>query len=117
MWPNLNACLTSFIRWVKTAAELALLRKSAAISAEAMARCMRLTRASVSEAVLAATFGACEFLGYKACLRPEHSGDKPQQVTSWRLRRVRVQGAGRPADGLPTGGRQRPGCMHHPLLA
>lgn len=60
MWPGLNACLTLLIRWVKTAAELALLRKSAAISAEAMARCMRLTRASVSEAVLAATFGACE---------------------------------------------------------
>ena len=54
-------CLTFVSRWVKTAAELALLRKSAAISAEAMARCIRLTRANVSEAVLAATFGTCAF--------------------------------------------------------
>ncbi|KAK9822676.1 hypothetical protein WJX81_007251 [Elliptochloris bilobata] len=44
------------LRWVKSAAELALLRKSAAISAAAMARCLRLTREGVSESVLAATF-------------------------------------------------------------
>ena len=45
-------------RWVKSLAELALMRKSAAASAAAMARCIQLTRPGVSEAFIAATFGA-----------------------------------------------------------
>jgi Xaa-Pro aminopeptidase len=45
-------------RWVKSPAELALLRRSAAASAAAMARCIQLTRPGVSEAFIAATFGA-----------------------------------------------------------
>ena len=113
--PGLNGLVG---RWVKTAAELVLLRKSAAISAEAMARCIRLTRANVPEAVLAATFGASVLYACKPAVKAgETQVTSRPQVTCQRLRRVRVQGAGCTADGLPAGGRQWRRRMHYPLLA
>lgn len=45
-------------RWQKSAAELALMRRSAAIAAASIKLCMQRTRPGVFEFQLAATFGA-----------------------------------------------------------
>lgn len=45
-------------RWQKSAAELDLMRQSASLAANSLARCMQLTRPGVDEHFLGATFGA-----------------------------------------------------------
>ncbi len=47
-------------RWQKSAAELDLMRQSASLAANSLARCMQLTRPGVDEHFLGATFGAGE---------------------------------------------------------
>jgi Xaa-Pro aminopeptidase len=46
------------LRWRKSPAEVALLRRSARAAAQAMQRCMQLSHGGASESAIAATFGA-----------------------------------------------------------
>lgn len=53
-------------RWRKSAAEVELMRQSASLAAQSLARCMQLTKPGVEEHFLGATFGARSFASSQA---------------------------------------------------